>query len=321
MNGPSGVEIAAEGTTAAGSAPPRPRVVTIVLNTNRRDDTLECLASLATQTIARQNHVVVLDNRSVDGSVEAIRRDFPGTEIIALDADGGYAGNNNVGVRAACARGADWVFILNEDTVLDPGCLEEMVAAGERDPAVGIVGPMVYHHDEPTIIQSAGGRITPSFDAVHIGENEADRGQYDTPREVEWVSGCALLIRRALVEQAGMLDERFYYYWEETEWCIRSRKAGWRILHLPAARLWHKGVRRDYRPNANVTYYNTRNRLLLLSIHRPGGWIRLVALAQSLRTLVSWTIRPKWKDQKAHRDALWQGLMDFMRGRWGRRRA
>ena len=292
-------------------------VVTIVLNTNRKQDTLECLASLA-GSVGPANHVIVLDNHSRDGSVEAIRASFPQTEIIAIETDRGYAGNNNVGVRAARAFEPEWVLILNEDTILAPDCLRELVAAGEADPRIGMVGPMVFHHDEPEVIQSAGGRLGPYWESIHLGANEADRGQFPQTRPVDWISGCALLVRQTLIDEIGMLDERFYYYWEETEWCLRARKAGWRVVHVPAAKLWHKGVRRDYKPSANVTYYSTRNRFLMMSKHRAPMAVQAVVWSQTLRTLASWSIRSKWREaMREHRNAMWRGLVDFLFARWG----
>src|SRR6266498_124865 len=133
----------------------QPLVITVILNTNRRADTLDCLQSL-TQSSYPNNRIIVLDNASSDGSVPAIRAAFPAVQIIELTENLGYAGNNNVGIKAAIAQGADWVFVLNEDTILDPTCLEQLVDVGESNEKIGIVGPMVYHHDEPTIIQSAG---------------------------------------------------------------------------------------------------------------------------------------------------------------------
>jgi GT2 family glycosyltransferase len=296
-----------------------PRVVTVVLNTNKRDDTLECLASLQRQDAADQNHVVVLDNRSADGSAEAIAREFPAVEVITIARDRGYAGNNNVGVRAALARGAEWVLVLNEDTVLDPECLSRMLRSADREPKVGIVGPMVFHHDEPKVVQSAGGRLTSRWKAVHIGANALPDTTLGHDRDVDWVSGCAIMLKRDVLEQIGLLDERFYYYWEETEWCVRARRAGWRVLHVPTARLWHKGVRRDYRPSPNVTYYNTRNRFLLLSKHGAPAVVRCLAWIDTTRTLLSWTMRPRWRDMKAHRDAMLRGALDYLQGRWGPR--
>ncbi|HXW01692.1 MAG TPA: glycosyltransferase family 2 protein, partial [Anaerolineae bacterium] len=294
----------------------QPYVITIILNTNRRDDTLDCLTSLAQNTY--QNHkVIVLDNASSDGSVEAISLKFPAVEIISLTENRGYAGNNNVGIEAAMAQQADWVFVLNEDTILDPECIAHLIEVGESDPKVGIVGPLVYHYDEPNVLQSAGGHLSRYWEGSHIGQNEVDSGQFNQPRKVDWISGCAILVRREVIEQVGMLDERFFYYWEETEWCLRTNRSGWRIVHVPQAKLWHKGVQRDYRPKPSVTYYSTRNRFLMLAKHHAPLTTWLVAWLQILRILVSWTIKPKWRPMHQHRNAMWRGIVDFLRHRWG----
>jgi GT2 family glycosyltransferase len=224
-----------------------------------------------------------------------------------------------VGLKAALAYRPEWILILNEDTVLHPACLQELVAAGKADPAIGILGPMVFHHDEPDVIQSAGGRLGRFWESIHVGANETNRNQFKQVREVDWISGCALLVRREVIEQIGNLDERFYYYWEETEWCFRAKRAGWRIVHVPDARLWHKGVRRNYTPSPNVTYYSTRNRLLMMSKHRAPVLVWVVVWGRTVRTLVSWTIRHKWRAQRSHRDAMLQGIKDFLVGRVGAR--
>jgi GT2 family glycosyltransferase len=259
----------------------------------------------------------VLDNQSTDGSVAAIRAAFPAVQIIELTENHGYAGNNNVGIQAALAQGAEWVFVLNEDTVLDAACVERLLRVGEGDPQIGIIGPMVYHYNEPTIIQSAGGLLGPHWESIHIAKNEPDLGQFQASHKVEWISGCGILLRRAVIEQVGMLDVRFFYYWEETEWCVRAGKAGWQIVHVPQAKLWHKGVQRDYHPKPSLLYYSTRNRLLLLAKHHAplAAWI--CAWSQLLRTLAAWTVRPKWHAMHEHRDAMWRGMLDFLRQRWG----
>ena len=124
-------------------------------------------------------------------------------------------------------------------------------------------------------------------------------------------------MRRAAIDQVGALDERFFYYWEDTEWCVRIRQAGWEIFNVPAAKIAHKGVTRNYQPKPSLAYYNTRNRLLLLNKHRAPFAAQAVAWTQILRTLVSLSIRPKWRSKRAHRDAMRRGLVDFLRGRWG----
>jgi GT2 family glycosyltransferase len=292
-----------------------PYVVAVILNTNRREDTLECLASLRKSTY-RHFDVIVLDNRSHDGSAAAIRAGFPEVRIIELPKNLGYAGNNNFGIAAAVEQGADWVFVLNEDTVLDPACLAALVSAAE-DEDIGIVGPTVYHYDEPAVIQSGGGRLGPYWKSIHIAQNEPDVGQLGTARPVEWISGCAIMVRRRTIDRIGALDARYFYYWEETEWCLRAAQADWKIVQVPQARIWHKGVQRDYRPAPSVTYYATRNRFLTLAKHRAPLIAWLNAWFQVIRTLTSWTVRPKWRSMRPHRNAMWRGVVDFLSRRFG----
>ena len=295
----------------------QPLVISVILNTSRRDDTLECLASL--QQNSYPNHrIIVLDNNSTDGSVMSIREEYPDVQIVGLEENLGYAGNNNVGIELAMEQGADWVFVLNEDIILDGECLAKLIEVGESDPQIGVLGPLVYHHDEPEVIQSAGGMLGKYWESIHLGKNESDQGQFHLPHPVEWISGCAILVRRAAIEKAGMLDKDFFIYWEETEWCIRIGRAGWRIVHVPQARIWHKGVKRNYQPSPSFTYYGTRNHLRTLYKHDAPMRAKAYTWFQLLRTLLSWTIRPKWKAKRKHRNALWWGMADFLRKKWGR---
>lgn len=293
-----------------------PLVISVILNTNRRDDTLNCLDTLS-RNLYSNHKIIVLDNHSDDGSVEAIRAAYPTVQVIELMENLGYAGNNNVGIQAALQQGADWVFVLNEDITLDGECLTKLVEEGESDPLIGILGPLVYHHDEPTVIQSAGGMLGKYWESIHLGKNEADTGQFIAPHAVEWISGCAILVRRQAIEQAGMLDENYFIYWEETEWCIRVARAGWKIIHVPQAKIWHKGVQRNYEPKPSFTYYGTRNHLLTLAKHNAAFSIRTRTWLQLLRTLISWSVRHKWRYKREHRDAMWKGMNDFLRGRLG----
>lgn len=294
-----------------------PHVVVVILNTNRRADVLSCLDSLVGGAYGNRADLV-LDNASVDGSSEAIRELFPHAQVIPLAENRGYAGNNNLGIRKALKQGAEWVFLLNEDTILSDTCLNELIEVAKLDSSIGILGPMVYHFDEPGVIQSAGGYLSEQLEALHYGQNELDRSQFANPREVDWVTGCSILVRREVLEHVGMLDERFFYYWEETDLCWRARNSGWKVVHVPQAKLWHKGVQRSYAPSPMVTYYSTRNRFLLMKKHHApfSAWAK--ALAITCRTLASWTFRGKWRSKSGHRNAMWRGTIDFIRRRWGR---
>lgn len=293
-----------------------PFVVNTILNTNRRQDTLECLDSLNQSSYGNQK-TIVLDNSSTDGSNEAIREQFPGVQIITLVENLGYAGNNNVGIDAALSQGADWVLVLNEDTILDAECHTNLVRVGKSSGGIGVVGPMVYHHDEPDIIQSAGGVLNSSWDSLHLAQNELDQGQNTEPHHVDFISGCAIMFSKNALDQVGGFDERFFYYKEETELCFRIRKAGWKIIHVPDAKIWHKGVQLDYNPEPHVTYYSTRNKFLMLAKHDAPYNVWVVSWLQKIRTLLSWTLKPKWRSKRAHRNALFRGMLDFLQHNWG----
>lgn len=295
-----------------------PFVINVILNTSRRDDTLACLATVTASTYPNQK-ILVLDNASTDGSVEAISARYPQVQNVALKENRGYAGNNNVGIELAMQQGADWVFVLNEDITLAPDCLEELIKVAQGDPQIGILGPLVYHFDEPGVIQSAGGLLDQYWRSIHTGQNQVDQGQFPAPRAVDWISGCAILVRREVIEQVGVLDDRFFYYWEETEWCLRARRSGWQVWHVPQARIWHKGVQRDYQPGPNVTYYAARNKLMMMKKHRAPFLVWIATGFQTIRTLVSWTLKPEWRNKRDHRDALWQGTVDFFLNRYGAR--
>ena len=294
-----------------------PHVTAIILNFDRREDTLECLRSIMKNDYPALS-VLLLDYHSPEDTIKEFESVLPSVEVIHLTQNKGYAGNNNVGIQLAVERQSDWMLILNEDTFLDPKCISELVKCGQMDPAIGIVGPLVYHYDEPEVIQTAGAEMDPHWLSRHRSMNEKDMGQYKRVEEVDWVSGCAFLIRKDAVAEGGF-DERFFYYNEETELCYRTRKKGWKIFFTPAARLWHKGVKRDYKPAPNISYYYTRNQLLFLRKHSAPLSVRLYNWFYFIRTVLSWTIKPQWTDKREHRDAMLQGMLDYLRGRWGMR--
>ena len=294
-----------------------PRVTVLILNRDRREDTLACLESLLPNPYPSLD-VVLLDNASSDGSAAAVRAAHAG-DVTVIETGGnlGYAGGNNVGIRYALEHGADFILLLNEDTIVDPTFIVRLVEAAGAEPRAGFLGPLVYHHNEPGLIQSAGGVITADWRIYHRAQNEPDRGQYREPYEADWVTGCAILMRASAVRRVGMLDPAFFIYSEEVDWCVRARRAGFRGLVVPAARIWHKGVRRDYAPSPRITYLSSRNHLRLLVKHGAGGTVVARAMAQNLRTLASWSVRPRWRHKRAHRNALARAMFDFCRGAFG----
>ena len=251
------------------------------------------------------------------GFLAAACEKYADIQIVTLKENLCYAGNNNLGIEIAISQGADWVLLLNDDTLLESSCLSHIMKVAISNPSIGILGPMVYHFDEPDVIQSAGGLLGKDWRNFHLGQNELDVGQFQEPHEVQWVSGCAIFVRAAVIEQVGMLDTDYFLYWEEVEWCIRALKAGWMVMHVPQSKTWHKGVKRNYQPEPYVTYYINRNYLFTLAKHQAPLRIRLSAFANIIRTLLSWSIKSRWRSKRDHRDAMWNGLLDFLRHRMG----
>jgi GT2 family glycosyltransferase len=293
--------------------------VVIVLNWNGLRDTLDCLESLQRLDYA-DYEIAVVDNGSTDDSVPVIQRRFPTVTVIESGENLGYAGGNNVGLRWALGRGADHALVLNNDTVVAPDFLRLLVEAAESDATVGIAGPTIYYHDRPDVVWSAGGAIDWRRGRTRmVGLDEQDTGQFgEGVRQVDFLTGCAVLVKRGVLERAGLLDERFFLYYEEAEWCVRVQRAGFKIVHVPRAHIWHKISPVAQADSPLVHYYMTRNHLLFLQATRarPAAWFHTL-VAGYLRTWLSWSLRPKWRSKRALRAAMWQGVRDFARGRFG----
>ena len=294
-------------------------VAIIVLTWNGLADTLACLESLR-QLKYPNYEVVVVDNGSRDGSPAVIRERFPHVTMIENERNLGFTGGNNVGLRYALTQSADYMLLLNNDTVVAPDFLRLLVEAAKGDAETGIAGPMIYYHKQPDVIWSAGGAIDWRRRKTRmVGLDEQDVGQFEAmPREVDFVSGCTLLVKRAVLEQVGLLDERFFAYYEEIEWCVRARQAGFKIMHAPRAHIWHKISPAAQADSATVYYYMTRNRLLFLKATDANWrvWIHTL-FAEYLRQLISWSLRPRWQNKRPLRMVMLQAVSDALRGRWG----
>jgi len=224
-----------------GGNHPNPLVWILLVNWNGKADTLACLASLR-KVGYQPRHILVIDNASTDGSVEAIRGQFPEVELLANPRNERFARANNQGLQMALRAGADLALLLNNDTEVAPDFLDHLVQAlNSRDDA-GMAAPKIYYHHDPDRIWFAGGKINLWTGRVwHRGLRQLDSPKkFNQPEAVDYLTGCAILAKRECIEKTGMLDESYFMYAEDTDWCWRARQAEFVCLYQPAAKVWHK---------------------------------------------------------------------------------
>ncbi len=238
------------------------KVFIIILNWNGWFDTKECLASL--EKVSYDNfEVILIDNNSREPmpSVSSAQN-LKITQIYNKE-NLGFAGGNNQGIKLALEGNADYILLLNNDTVVEPDFLSKLVEAAEEDESAGIVGPLIYFFDERNKIWSAGGKITSHFTRGElIGYQETDEGQYRAAEQVDYVSGTCLLIKAEVMKKIGFISEEYFLYYEDTNWCQRAKKAGWRCLLVPQARIYHKASRSTQEFSYPYIYYHSRNGLM-----------------------------------------------------------
>jgi GT2 family glycosyltransferase len=243
----------------------QPSVSVVVLNWNGLQDTRECLQSLKGATYPAMR-VIVVDNGSANEEAAAIRKEFVGfAEIIELPENLGFAGGANAGIRRALEGACEYVLLLNNDTVVDPGFLTAMVnAARDQGPAFAAACPTTYFYDRRDVIYSTGGSYSLwRGSAKQIGRGKRDSGRERAVAERGYADGVCMLISRKAIEDVGLLDEAYFNYWEETDWCARARRAGFRCYYVPKAKVWHKAAR-SQDPDPRFQYLYRRNALLFV---------------------------------------------------------
>jgi GT2 family glycosyltransferase len=216
------------------------RTVLLILTWNRRDDVLRCAASLA--RLRGDVTPVVIDNASQDDTVAALRDRFPQLPVIENAANLGYAAGNNVGLRWALERGAEYVQLINSDTEVTEGLTAELVRVAESEPRIAVVGCRNVLMEDPGRLWGAYSALTYGpFLVRSVGAGAADGPAWRGIRDVDAVIGNGYLWRRAALEQVGLLDETLFGYHEDVEWCERARRAGWRVVYAGTAAIIHRG--------------------------------------------------------------------------------
>lgn len=256
-----------------------PRVEIIILNYNGREDTRECLHSLESLDYPNY-HITIIDNGSQDGLGELVKRDFPQVRYIYSPVNLRFAGGNNLAIKQAMAEGFDYVLLLNNDTVVDRSFLKFLVEAIQASGEFGLGAPKMYYFNPTDVIWFAGGMIDIKRAYLrHFGIGQKDDGQFDKVKEVSFLNGACLLIKAEVVAKIGMLDEDYFLYGEDVDFCLRARKAGYRLVYEPRAKIWHKISRST--PQLRKLVYRYKSWFTLMRKHSPIYW-RPVQIANLL---------------------------------------
>jgi GT2 family glycosyltransferase len=256
---------------------PEPLVTIVILNWNGLEDTRECLQSLQSVTYTNRR-VIVVDNGSEAAEAAALRDEFRDSiDVIESATNLGFAAGANLGIRQALDARTDYVLLLNNDTTVDPAFLAELVEAAEARPDGAAFCPKTYFYANPEVIYSTGGSVSVwTATAKQIGRGERDAGQFDRVATRGYADGVCMLMPRHGLETVGPLDEDYFAYWEETDWCVRARAKDLRCYYIPQARIWHKAARVQSPTNR---YYFLYRRNALMFVRKRGTLLhRIVAL-------------------------------------------
>ena len=246
-----------------------PTVGIVVVNYNGLADTRECLRSLSAVNHARWFPVVV-DNASREDPTATITSEFPGCTVIRRAVNGGWAGGNNAGIRWCLQHHADYVVLLNNDTRVSPRLIERLLAAAEAHPGHGILGPVIRHFDPPCDVQTEGCDFNTPRRAEFFQRRAVSLHDLPSPAvtDVDIVNGCCMMVGAQVFRKIRLIDEQFFLIHEESDFCLRARKAGFRCGVMGETLVWHKGSQSFRRAGLRVQrYYDARNLLRLLSKH------------------------------------------------------
>lgn len=284
-----------------------PPVTIVTINYNQVLVTCALLDSLRKLTYPNVE-VVVVDNHSAEDPRPWIGEKYPEVKLLVSEENLGFAGGNNLGIRASTGK---YVLFLNNDTEVDPGFLEPLVALFESNPMAGIASCKILYFNSGDTIQYAGStRIDPfTGRSKRIGYLEKDNGQHNQLRETDLAHGAAMMVPRRVIDQVGMMPEFFFLYYEEVDWCESIKRAGYKVYFVPDSRVYHKESMSIGKGSTLKTYYMTRNRLLYMRRNTTGfrklTWIFFFLFFTLPKNTLVFTLR---RDLE-HVKAFWKGLL------------
>jgi GT2 family glycosyltransferase len=303
-----------------------PDLSIIIINWNTRDLLKDCLASLESCTGALRTEVIVVDNGSIDGSQKMVEASFPSVTLLKNRSNLGFAKACNIALRVARGR---HFLLLNSDTVILPGALENAVAFLDGNRNVGIAGVQLLNEDgsRQNSIASFPSLLTELFNKSLLrmlfpGRYPGKESEYADPVDVDSVIGACLFARREATEEIGFLDERFFFFLEETDWCMRMKKGGWRVVHIPGVSIYHLQGRTAEKVNVRARIEYFRSRYLYFLKHHGEKPVKILKYGLVMKTSVNLvantlaTVASLWLSTRSRRkvNLYWSILRWHIRG-------
>jgi GT2 family glycosyltransferase len=285
-----------------------PQVITLILNYNQAQDTIECVQCLK-ESIYKNLEIIVIDNGSTDDSESIIRTAHQDITIVQTGSNLGFCGGNNFGINIAIKQNPKYILLLNNDTIVEPNFLEPMVSAMECDEKAAAAGGTICYYPDKQKIWYAGGKFVfwkASSLSNYSGKNIKSINKL-RKQNVSFITGCMMLIRTNVLSSVGFLDEKFFMYFEDAEFSLRMIKAGFHLLYVPQSRIYHKIHNRS--DQLLPMYFTVRNRLLLISI-ATYGLSRIIAKSYFFFTFTLKMIYLKTRKPKLYLAARY-GLEDY----------
>jgi len=276
------------------------KIAIVILHYANKDLTTQCLESVRKlQTLDFRLQTIIVNNNPKE-NLDDLEKNFADFVFLKTKKNLGFTGGNNLGIKRALRDGADFVFLLNSDTILDKDCLTYLLKQSCLADQNAILGPKIYfapgheYHqgkykpsDQGRVIWYAGGIVDwKNVLASHRGVDEVDNGQYGQAEQTDFVSGCAMLIKKEVFQKIGLLDDKYFLYLEDNDFCQRAKKAGFKVIYAPKAKVWHINAGSSEVGGSLHDYYLTRNRLIF-GIKYANRQTKIALLRESLKLLVS----------------------------------
>jgi GT2 family glycosyltransferase len=284
-----------------------PSVSIITINYNQLTVTCELLHSLRKLTYP-DVEVIVVDNHSKEDPTDTIADKYPEVKLIRSKENLGFAGGNNLGIRASRGK---YILFLNNDTEVDPGFLQPLVTLFESNPNAGAASSKILYYNSGDIIQYAGSSRVDPFTgrSKRIGYMQKDLGQHNVQRETDLAHGAAMMVPRRVINEVGMMPEFFFLYYEEVDWCESIKNAGYKIYFVPDSKVYHKESMSVGKGSTLKTYYMSRNRVLYMRRNTSGfkklTWILFFLLFSLPKNTLKFILQ---RDLE-HFKAFWRGLL------------